>query len=118
MRPRKFSQLLHRTGLTSRALRLWFEKAAGIALRMAKGAYLVGERRRWLEHLGGELVAASRTGEAGFTRFEKTLRHIERLTKKIESEEQEIHLMRQMRLMHQMRTDPTEAHHEPKSGQP
>ena len=54
---------------------------------MAKGAYLLGERRRLLNRLGEEAFDRLKSGEWKAENLESLTKQLERTTKKIEIEE-------------------------------
>lgn len=58
-----------------------------LALLMAKGAYLVGERRRLFQKLGEEFHSRFRNGQMHPSELEPLVHQIERLSKKLEIEE-------------------------------
>lgn len=58
-----------------------------LAKLMAKGAYLVGERRRLFEKLGEEVYFRSQKGEFHDPELSQTIHQLNRMTKKLEIEE-------------------------------
>lgn len=79
----------------------WFERLADgvdasrrlvtnfskLAFIMSKGAYLVEERRRLFEELGRSYFDLVAQGKVPVSELETTIKHIERLSKKIDLEE-------------------------------
>lgn len=84
---------------TSRRLVTNFSKLAFI---MSKGAYLVEERRRLFEELGRSYFDLVAAGKIPAGELETTIKHIERLSKKIDLEEI---LIRQFRFGYRRRTN-------------
>lgn len=78
---------LERMGATMDVARLWLSKAWRIGAMMAKGAYLVGERRRLLMKLGEEAYARLHAGTWTEPELDATVRQLERITKKLDIEE-------------------------------
>ncbi len=75
---------------------------------MAKGAYLVNERRKLLVRLGEEVFSQAQKGALQMEPLEPLLHQVERLTKKIEIEDR---LIRHMQKRAQGRANPDEPPH-------
>jgi hypothetical protein len=67
--------------------RYWITKSWKLGALMAKGAYLVTERRRLLRRLGEETYYRMLKHEISSADLEPLVQQLERLTKKIEIEE-------------------------------
>ena len=104
-RSRKIARGLERLGIGFDILRLWIGQAWRIGMLMAKGAYLLGERRRLFLKLGeetyrkyarGEVKAPPPFPEKDGTDSEivSTMKQVDRLTKKVELEEMLIQSVR------------------------
>jgi hypothetical protein len=81
-------------------VRLWFTQAARLGQLMARGAYLLGERRRLFVKLG-EMVYEKHLGDGSLVadeswqkRVQQLVHQIDRLTKKLEIEEMLIRSVR------------------------
>ena len=66
---------------------MWMGKAWKIGVLMAKGAYLLGERRRLLLKLGDEAFARLKSAEWKADDLDPLVKQLERVTKKIDIEE-------------------------------
>lgn len=86
--------IVERVGTSIGDARLWFSKAWRIGILMAKGAYLLGERRRLFERLGEEVYFKVLKGELQNSELEPLVKQLERLSKKIEIEEMLIRSLR------------------------
>lgn len=75
---------------------------------MAKGAYLVGERRRLFQRLGEEIYYKVVKGEFAHADLEPLVRELDRLTKKVELEEMLIRGLRFGEGRHRRRENPEE----------
>ena len=69
------------------ALRGWVANSWKIGMLMAKGGYLLGERKRLFEKLGEDVYYRFLKGEMFNTELEPLVHEIEKLTKKVELEE-------------------------------
>ena len=78
---------LEQLGTKFDAVRMWFTKAGRIGVLMAKGGYLLSERKRLFEKLGEEIFYKVQKGEFAHPEIEPLVSEIERLTKKLEIEE-------------------------------
>jgi len=78
---------LERMGTSLDGIKLWFSKAWQIGVLMAKGAYLLAERRRLFVKLGEEAYDQVLKGEVKQAALEPLVHQLERLTKKVEIEE-------------------------------
>lgn len=78
---------LEKLGTTVDGIRLWLTKAWRIGVLMAKGAYLLNERRRLFVKLGEETYRRLREGEMKAPELQGLVTQLERLTKKVEIEE-------------------------------
>lgn len=78
---------LEKIGTNVDFLRVWFKKTWRIGMLMAKGAYIVGERRRLFVQLGEEVYKRIAKGELKDPQLEPLVQQLERLTKKVELEE-------------------------------
>jgi hypothetical protein len=74
--------------------RMWFSKAWRIGTLMAKGAYLIGERKRLFTRLGEQVYYKVLKGELTNAEIEPLVHQLDRLTKKVEIEEMLIRSMR------------------------
>ena len=83
----KYQFSSERLSLASEGLRLWVGKAWKIGVLMAKGAYLLGERRRLLLKLGEEAFGRMKVGEWKSEDLDQLVKQLERVSKKIEIEE-------------------------------
>jgi len=83
----KYGFNTERLSLASEGLRLWMGKAWKIGVLMAKGAYLLGERRRLLLKLGDEAFARLKSSEWKADELDQLVKQLERVTKKIDIEE-------------------------------
>lgn len=97
---------IEKIGTTVDGVRLWFSKAWRIGVLMAKGAYLLAERRRLFVKLGEDVYHKSLRGELKNPDFEPLVSQLERLTKKVEIEEM---LIRTLRFGKERRKADTEA---------
>lgn len=68
-------------------LRYWLVHSWRLASLMAKGAYLVGERKRLFRRLGEEVYYKMAKGELANADLEPLVNQLGRLTKKVEIEE-------------------------------
>lgn len=75
-------------------VRMWFSKAWQIGVLMAKGAYLLGERRRLFVKLGEETYGRIQRGQMHDPDLEPLVHQLDRLTKKVEIEEMLIRKLR------------------------
>ena len=78
---------LERLGLLMDELRSWSNKAWRMGILMAKGAYMVGERRRLFVKLGEEVYYKISKGELSHVELEPLVQQLDRLTKRVEIEE-------------------------------
>ena len=78
---------LERFGTFIDSIRLWTTKAWKISLLMAKGAYLLSERRRLFLKLGEDVYYKIQKGEMRIPDLEFIVSQLDRLTKKVELEE-------------------------------
>lgn len=78
---------LEKIGTSVDFLRVWMKKTWRIGMLMAKGAYIVGERRRLFVQLGEEVYKRISRGELKDPQLEPLVQQLERLTKKVELEE-------------------------------
>lgn len=78
---------LERFGTAVDAARTWLGRTWRIAILLAKGAYIVNERRRLFVKLGEEAFARLSRGELKSPELEPLVVQLERLTKKVEIEE-------------------------------
>lgn len=83
----KYQFSSERLSLASEGLRLWVGKAWKIGVLMAKGAYLLGERRRLLLKLGEEAFGRMKNGEWKSDELDQLVKQLDRVTKKIDIEE-------------------------------
>ncbi|MBI4405324.1 MAG: hypothetical protein HY537_14265 [Deltaproteobacteria bacterium] len=86
--------MLERSGLAMDSVRTWLTRFWKIGLLMAKGAYLIGERRRLFLRLGEEVYYKICKGELRHAELESVVHQLDRLTKKIEIEEMLIRNLR------------------------
>ena len=82
-----FLGVLEKIGTWFDLFRAWLTKAWRIGILMAKGSYLVGERRRLFQKLGEDLYRSFSEQGANPERFTPTIQALNRTTKKIELEE-------------------------------
>jgi hypothetical protein len=68
-------------------VRYWFTRAWRIGLLMAKGSYLISERKKLFTRLGEETFAKMQKGDLSFIELAPLSKEIQDLTKKIEIEE-------------------------------
>ncbi len=85
--PHKYGINTERLSLASEGFRLWMGKAWKIGGLMAKGAYLLGERRRLLLKLGDEAFSRLKSQDWKAEELDPLVKQLERVTKKIEIEE-------------------------------
>lgn len=78
---------LERLGIAVDAARTWVGRTWRIGILLAKGAYIVGERRRLFVKLGEEVFAKHSRGEIAAPELDPLFQQLERLTKKVEIEE-------------------------------
>lgn len=69
------------------SLRLWLSKSWRIGVLMAKGSYLLSERRRLLHRLGEQVYRQKLDGKWDPAAFDELVHQLDRLTKKIAVEE-------------------------------
>ena len=69
------------------AIRLWLTKAWRIGILMAKGGYLLSERRKLFQRLGESVYFKIKKGEFGNAELEPLVQQLDKLTKKVEIEE-------------------------------
>lgn len=78
---------LERLGTAIDSVRGLGTKAWKLGVLMAKGAYLIGERRRLFLKLGEEVYEKIRKGELQNSDLEPLVHQLDRMTKKVEIEE-------------------------------
>ncbi len=108
----KYQISSERLSLASEGLRLWVGKAWKIGVLMAKGAYLLGERRRLLLKLGEESFGRLKSGDWKADELDQLVKQLERVTKKIDIEEKLIQSARFGNAEAEARHRPEEAHNE------
>lgn len=86
--------LLEKFGTAFDEARFWFAKTFRIGMRMAQGAYLLGERRQLFGKLGEEVYRQMQKGELKGADLEPMIKQLDRLTKKVEIEEMLIRNLR------------------------
>lgn len=79
--------LAERAGNTVDEFRFWLVHSWRLGSLMAKGAYLVGERRRLFQRLGEEVYYKVAKGEFAHADLDPLIQQLDRLTKKVEIEE-------------------------------
>ena len=82
-----FLMQLERGGTPANVLRFWFTRAWKIGLLMAKGGYLLSERKKLFKRLGEETYYRIQKGDLSLTELIPLTEEIKALTKKIELEE-------------------------------
>jgi hypothetical protein len=85
---------LEQVGLAVDTARLWITKSWRLGLYMAKGAYLLSERRRLFGKLGEEVYYKIQKGEMKNPELDTLVRDLDKLTKKVELEEMQIRHVR------------------------
>lgn len=85
---------LEKLGTGADTIRLWITQAWKIGLMMAKGAYLLSERRRLFGQLGEEVYYKIAKGEFQNTELDPIVSQLDKLTKKVEIEETRIRSIR------------------------
>ncbi len=85
--PQKKIPFFERMGGSVDAVRSWLFKAWRLGTLMAKGAYLIGERKTLLHKLGQETYRCFQNGQLSNATIEPLVRQLDRLNKKIEIEE-------------------------------
>lgn len=83
-----------RAGNAIDELRFWLVHSWRLASLMAKGAYLVGERKRLFRRLGEEVYYKTTKGELAHADLEPLVHQLDKLTKKVELEEMLIRRIR------------------------
>ena len=85
---------LERLGTQLDVLRFWFTRAWKIGLLMAKGGYLLSERKKLFKRLGEETYYRIQKGDLSLSELIPLTEDIKALTKKIELEELMIRRLR------------------------
>lgn len=85
---------LERFGNAVDDTRYWLVHTLRLGSLMAKGAYLVNERKRLLQRLGERVYEMAKNGVVVSPDLESEFHEIERLTKKVEIEEMLIRRLR------------------------
>lgn len=93
-------------------MKRWFSQAAKLGLMMARGAYLLGERRRLLTKLGEQVFDQMKKGDLSQDSLKPVVENLDRLTQSIEAEEQRIQEVRNSGL------EPDESQREKQPGSP
>lgn len=68
-------------------IRFWFTRAWRIGMLLAKGGYLLSERKKLFKQLGQETFYNIQKGDLSLTELNPLVQEIRNLTKKIEIEE-------------------------------
>ncbi len=85
---------LERFGTGVDSARRWGMMVWRLSVLMAKGAYLLGERRRLFAKLGEEAFRRFQSGELKSEALHPLVHQVERITKKIEIEEMLVRSLR------------------------
>lgn len=82
-------------------MKRWFYQAARLGWMMARGAYLLGERRRLLAKLGEQVLDQMKKGGLSAEPLRLIIENLELVTQSIESEERRIQEVRNSGLENQ-----------------
>jgi hypothetical protein len=85
--PQKKIPFLERLGGSLDGMRSWVSAAWRMGSMMAKGAYLLGERKALLYKLGQEVYKHCHSGEIQHASIDPIIHQLDRLNKKVEIEE-------------------------------
>jgi hypothetical protein len=86
--------ILERIGTGIDAARSWGNNFWRLSVLMAKGAYLLQERKRLFGKLGEEVYDRVKKGELNSPTLEPLVHQLDRLTKKVEIEEMLVRSLR------------------------